>query len=189
MPDVVAVLLVFSPRASSDFLSLFISSPARNRTVWTADLRQSHAILPPSMDPITGVGLASSTIQLASFMFSLISGTRTIYKSASGASQQHETIEAIVSQLQTLTLQVSSSAANSAGSVDRSISESADWCTKTAKELLDLLAELKRGDKTVWKSFRAAFKSVRHGDRVYSMFESIGRMQLTLMTQLLFAVS
>ncbi|KAM7215643.1 hypothetical protein V8F06_008934 [Rhypophila decipiens] len=122
------------------------------------------------MDPVTGVGLASSSIQLASFMFSLISGTRSIYKSASGASHHNETIETIVTQLQTLSLQVSSSAANSHGLVDRSIAESAAWCTKTAQELLDLLAEL-------------------NGDRVDDLFESIGRMQLTLMAQLQFAIS
>ncbi|KAM7199168.1 hypothetical protein V8F33_004643 [Rhypophila sp. PSN 637] len=45
-------------------------------------------------------------------MFSLISGTRSIYKSVSGASHHNETIETIVTQLQTLSLQVSSSVAN-----------------------------------------------------------------------------
>ncbi|KAK4206494.1 hypothetical protein QBC37DRAFT_488098 [Rhypophila decipiens] len=129
------------------------------------------------MDPITGVGLASSSIQLASFVFSLISGTRSIYRSASGASHHNETIETIVTQLQTLSFQVSSSAASSHSLVDRSIAESAAWCTNTAQELFHLLAELRRGDKSVWKSFRAAIKSARNGERVDDLFESIGRMQ------------
>ena len=141
------------------------------------------------MDPITAVGLASATIQLGDFMFRLISGTRSIYKSTSGISRDHETIEAITLQLQALMLEVSNSAANAGGRVDRGISESAMWCSKTAQELLDMLAELKRGEKTVWKSFRAALKSARHSDRVDALFETIGRMQLTLMTQLQFAMS
>lgn len=141
------------------------------------------------MDPITAVGLASSTIQLGDFMFKLISGTRSIYKSASGTSRQNETIEVITLTLQALMLEVSNSAADAESRVDRGILESAKWCSKTAQELLDMLAELKRGEKTVWKSFRAALKSARHGDRVDVLFETIGRMQLTLMTQLQFVMS
>lgn len=141
------------------------------------------------MDPVAALGVASGTIQLADFMFKLISGTRSIYKSTSGISHENETIEAITLQLRALMLEVTISATNADGGVDRGISESAMWCSKTAQDLLDMLADLKRGEKTVWKSFRAALKSARHGDRVDALFETIGRMQLTLMSQLQFAMS
>ena len=139
------------------------------------------------MDPLSGLAVASSVVQLTDFMFKLVSGARCIYRSAAGATAENETLENLSSRLQELLLQIPD-LFKAGDHLSKEVVTMADSCRDTAKELLLALAELKRKDKTVWKSFRAALKAVWHQDRINAICTTLSRMQWVLITQLQFAI-
>ncbi len=141
------------------------------------------------MDPITGISLASSSVQLADFMFRIISRTCSIYKSASGVSGEYESLANIASRLRDLTKNVSNPQRVALGRIDQDIIDTAKSCTDIADQLLEAVERLNRGDKTVWRSLRAALKTVWNKDRVQALYESLCRLQWTLITQLQFSIT
>ena len=143
------------------------------------------------MDPITSLAVASSAAQLTDFMLRLIDSTRKIHRSASGALEENETLENITFRLQTLAgalTGLNDPVLTGAGAVAADIVDSAKVAEDAATQLLDVLLGLKRGNSTVWKSFRTALKSVWHKGRIDALYTALCRVQWTLVSQLQVAI-
>ncbi|KAK0735205.1 hypothetical protein B0T26DRAFT_747018 [Lasiosphaeria miniovina] len=142
------------------------------------------------MDPITSFSLASGAAQLADFTFKLISGTTAIYKSAEGASDENASIEAIAARLQALAGNVAdASELVEAGLVDKTVANIAKSCGSMAKQLLHALDQLKTDEKTVWKSFWAALKTLWQKTRIQDMVATLSREQASLVVHLQWGIA
>ena len=143
------------------------------------------------MDPLSSFAVASSAAQLTDFMFKLIKSTRMIHKSVSGASEADENLEKITLRLRDLAHRltaVSDPVLTGAAAIAPDIVDSAKMAEDSAKQLLAALAQLKKGNTTVWKSFRTALKSAWNKDRIDALYSTLCRVQWTLVSQLQVAI-
>lgn len=112
---------------------------------------------------LAAIGLAGNIIQFISFTFVLISKTKELHQSTSGALNENVDIKMISEDIKAFSGKI----VLSAGSSTR-LSEIAHRCDAIAQELLDAIAKLQGKQhvlgsgttSTKWQNFRKALKSV-----------------------------
>ena len=127
-----------------------------------------------TMDPVSAVGLSGNVIQLVDFVCKLIQESRDIYTSASGlVGKGNSVLKEIAVDINRLTNQIRISPDHS-GEL-RSLASKAQ---AVSQEILVTLQKLTvDGEKTRWKSFRAALKAVWTQDKLDEMSASLRDIQ------------
>ena len=145
------------------------------------------------MDPVTGIGLAASVIQLIQFGISTAKTCHELYEK--GSTSEHEDLKFNADHLESLanTLQQSlqqASPAQSSLSLRGPEQDLTDLAKKCEDCAIDLQHELRKYQSSPQQSrFRAAGKSFRHlikGDKIGKLQERLEQYQKTLETSLLF---
>ncbi|KAH7007747.1 hypothetical protein EDB80DRAFT_719049 [Ilyonectria destructans] len=116
------------------------------------------------MDPVSAIGLASSLVQLVSFIGTLVSKSREIHRSADGSLVENDDLATITRTLEGQTRRI----ATQASSLRQSSQETAldllqlcDGVRGLTKELIAKIGALKSdGSSSKWDSFRLALKGV-----------------------------
>lgn len=135
------------------------------------------------MEPVAALSLACNILQVVEFSTKVLSKSRQLRQSFSGILPENIELEQVVSHqrdlVQRLQKQASTTTANVQGQTyggATSLASLAKLCIETTNELLDVLERLKvRGNRTRWKSFRQAVKSLWKKEKVE---EVLGRLQL-----------
>lgn len=121
------------------------------------------------LDPLTALSIASSVLQIVDFGCKLVSETREIYHSASGATKDHVTAYEITEDLTVLysALAGQDKDFKRLSRDDIALGKLVDSCTEAAHDLLSLLDGLKvQPDASEWKSFKKAIQGARKAGRV-----------------------
>ena len=135
------------------------------------------------MDPLATLSLVSSTFQISDFLFRLIVGTASVYRS--GRLDEYDNLEAIATKLNCFNREN----ANSVGAkkhvyADPEAKELAHDYQVLAERLIDILGTLKQRKQTVWGSFRVALNAALKKEEVERLCSDIFRLQTTLATYL-----
>src|SRR5689334_8066478 len=108
------------------------------------------------MDPLTALGVASNIVSFVSFAFDLITETRKICNSASGASDNTILVQTIARDVERFNATLSSSR-HASPALQALISQS----SKMAADLQNGLRTLKsKRKRSTWDSFKVALRGV-----------------------------
>jgi hypothetical protein len=139
------------------------------------------------MDPLTALGLASNVIQVVDFSIKIVSKGRQIYKSADGALVETVDLEAVTTNFTIINEKLRKSMPVGLGSP---LLDVCQRCQNTADELLMGLEKQKiQGNKTKWKSARAALRTLWSKEVVEDLEVRLESLQAQLRTHLLFEIS
>ena len=142
------------------------------------------------MEPLTALSLAGTIVQFVQFATSLFNGARTIHASASGASENSQSIEIIYrelsnfsSNLQIQEQQDGGDAAHSAAKPSRHDAElrsMAAGCQADCAKLLEISSKLNVKTKSGpgwFKSFHVAFTEISKSGEIRELKQRIGDYQ------------
>jgi hypothetical protein len=149
------------------------------------------------MDPLAALSLAGTITQFVQFAWNLIDGARKIHRSATGSSENAESLENIISKLSELSSELSrdrsAQAEGRGGALPPSrnrtaISTLASQCQKDCDKLLGIARELASSPQSSgpkwWKSFTSAVKEVMASSEVEELKGRISEYQKAMMMQL-----
>lgn len=131
-------------------------------------------------DPFTALGIASNVIQFVDFTWKLVIGSRTIYHSSEGASENNLVLRVILADVCRLSHKMSTSGN------DSSLDDLTRECKTIAARLVELLQELTvKGKRTKWRCFAVAIKEVWSKDEIDELSSRLAKLQnqLTLHLQ------
>jgi len=131
-------------------------------------------------DPFTALGIASNVIQFVDFTWKLVIGSRTIYQSSEGASENNLVLRVILADVSRLSHKISTSGD------DSSLDDLARECKTIATRLIELLQQLTvKGKRTKWRCFAVAMKEVWSKAEIDELSSRLARLQnqLTLNLQ------
>ncbi|KAH8790555.1 hypothetical protein F5882DRAFT_353638 [Hyaloscypha sp. PMI_1271] len=147
------------------------------------------------LDPITALSLASNVIQFVDFGSKLLSKTRELHKSTTGALSENIELETITSDLKVLNSrlqlpQLSQVSGNGLDESEKALVALSVKCTEIADELLGALDQLKAGDdlNKKWGSFRLALKNIRRRDKIESIASRLEAFRQELESHILVSI-
>lgn len=124
------------------------------------------------MDPFTALGIAGNVIQFVDFAWKLVIGSRTIYQSSEGASENNLVLRVILADVSLLTDKMT--IAGNDPSLDNIIRE----CKTISARLIELLQKLSvNGKKTKWRCFAVAMKEVWSKDEISELSSRLAKLQ------------
>ncbi|KAI1655760.1 hypothetical protein F4813DRAFT_152812 [Daldinia decipiens] len=124
-------------------------------------------------DPFTALGTASSIITFVEFTWKLLTNTHTIYKSATGETEDSTTLSIIAKDVASLGAAIIASPG-----CEYELQILVKEAQSIAHDLLEALNKLKgQGAKTVWKSFVVALKEVWQGSQVEAFSQRLTKFQ------------
>ncbi|KAL3294418.1 Vegetative incompatibility protein HET-E-1 [Colletotrichum asianum] len=130
-------------------------------------------------------GLASSILTFIDISFKIVKGANELYKSASGSTSENDHIANVVLDLEKASgyLSIAQSGNNDPGFQSLLVQ-----CQSLSCDLLELLYKLRVKDKTLFKSFAAAFANARKQKDIASIEHRLDqyRQQILLRLSLLF---
>ncbi|KAK4442845.1 hypothetical protein QBC34DRAFT_363014 [Podospora aff. communis PSN243] len=136
------------------------------------------------MDPLTGLSVASNIISFVSFAFGLITETRKVFCSASGATADSIVIQTIVDDVENFNASLSASR-----HATPQLRELMSQSSKMAANLQDGLRRLRTKHKrSAWASLKVALEQVWSKDDMNSFLASLGRLQTQVMGHIQFAI-
>jgi hypothetical protein len=152
-----------------------------------------------SMDPLTALSLAGTIVQFVDFGTKLLSESRGLYKSSSGALDANIELELITSDLYALItkLRFSSSVKDSNSLITANEHEDqvgletiCDHAAKVAEQLLGRLNDLKLkgGKHRKWESFQQAVKSAWSKEEITGLATRLSSFRQALDTQVLISI-
>lgn len=149
------------------------------------------------MDPLTALGLAASVVQFVQFAASLLSETRKIYNSSSGASEDTERLEFIHGSLSDLCSKLEAGSGRKAQGVRfvasglpkdaPSLADLALRCQEDCRKLLEVVDRMKvkaRSGWKIWSSFRMAMTEVLKANEIERLQERIEKYQRLMVLHL-----
>jgi hypothetical protein len=143
------------------------------------------------LDPLTALGLASSIVQLVTFMGDLLSKSRAYYKFCGWV--PHRTARARSNNCQPSKAERRPHRSNGRkfdGDPNRTTTQRAcGGCKAVSKELLDVIRDLKsKGSNKKRQSFRQALKSIWQEDKINALEARLGRYRSQIDTTLLISL-
>ncbi|OPB36150.1 hypothetical protein A0O28_0109250 [Trichoderma guizhouense] len=132
------------------------------------------------MDPITALSLAANIVQFTELVTKLFLETKVIYTSATNAPVGVQTMSAVSEELYILSRSINATAVQPLG-----LNRLATECIDIAKELRSAVDHLTvDGNKTRWKSFVVALRSVRKSKDVDELRRRVVELQTRLGLQM-----
>jgi hypothetical protein len=142
------------------------------------------------VDPFTALGLAGNIVQFVDFLCKLLSESRSLYESSTGASDDNIVLEKIANDLSLLTSELTTSSSPAVLPASSELLETATLCKQVAAELSQALDELKvKGPHKKWKSFVQALRSVMKKEQIQALARRLDTVQRQLNTRLLVLLS
>ncbi|KAL9089230.1 MAG: hypothetical protein Q9165_005798 [Trypethelium subeluteriae] len=138
------------------------------------------------LDERLSLGLAGNIVQFLDFAFKLVSGTRTIYRSTEGASEENSALQTIATDLLNLSDQLTISTTRGTTNVGPTLRRIAFDCQDVALELVRVLSTLQaEGKRRIWKSFLLALQEVWKQGEISRLNGRLDNLQKDLNTHLL----
>lgn len=126
-----------------------------------------------NMDPFSALGLASNIISLVDFTSKLVAGTKAIYQSQSGTSEETAVLETITQDIRRLDDAIVIDDAHS-GALRSLATESKNM----ADQLLQAIDRLRAGSKhSPWTSFKAALRDVWSRSEIQALYRRLSELQ------------
>jgi hypothetical protein len=136
------------------------------------------------MDPLTGLSVASNIISFVSFAFGLITETRKVFCSASGATAGSIVIQTIVDDVEKFNASLSASR-HATPELRALISQSGEMAANLHDGLRRLRTKRRR---SAWGSLKAALEQVWSKEDMDSFLADLGRLQTQVMGHIQFAI-
>lgn len=112
------------------------------------------------LDPLSALGLAAAIVQFVDFSSSVLKGGYDAYRSVEGATQDNVDLEQLTQSLYNFQSRLTAQSNATAKGADQiALEELSTKCQNLARELLQLLSDLKvksKGLVRTWDSFRQA---------------------------------
>ena len=125
-----------------------------------------------AIDPISGLGLDGSSVQIIEFFSKLGTNSQEIYRSLQGLSRDQEQYERIARELVDLCANLRSdpTSISDLTTNDQKLRSLAEKCQKEAEDFLSLLENFKvQGTKTAPKSVKQAFRGLLKQDELQKL--------------------
>lgn len=124
------------------------------------------------LDPLTSLCLASSLAQFVDFSCKLFQGTKSIYKSAIGSSEENACLHLIAADVRRL-----SSDIEVLESHPEALRVLAIETKRVSDELLGVLEDLRiKEKKTKWRSFLLAVKEIWNKEKIAEISERLSKL-------------
>ena len=141
------------------------------------------------MEPLSALSVVAAVIQFVDFGENLLSESRQIYKSASGASSENAVLGEIYENLSRLADKMKVSlglTTQTSSKEEEALGELATSCKAIADDLMDTIEELKvKGDThRKWKSFHSALKTIGKKSYMEELQKRLDKFSLQLTVQL-----
>ncbi|KAE9367360.1 hypothetical protein N431DRAFT_415963 [Stipitochalara longipes BDJ] len=143
------------------------------------------------MDPLTALGLASNIVQFVDFTGKLLSSTRKLYVSSSGAKGEHLEIESLARDIRELAKQagpnkIPREAHMRKGSEAVELFDLSGQCVEVSDDLLSVLESLKvKGDHRGWDSFYQALRCEWKQSEIEGLQQRLSRISNQLNARVL----
>jgi len=98
------------------------------------------------MDPVTAIGLASAIVQFVDFSTKIIHSAKEIYDSATGSTEENQSLEYVVSEMQHLSQKLDHPPNAQQTDDERALSRLAAECKILSDQILGLLTSIKPKD-------------------------------------------
>lgn len=122
------------------------------------------------LEGLAAVGAAAAVCQFIGYGVKVVSTTNELYKSTSGALEENDFLELVVTNLKTLLDRIKQSSTPTS----QAVQSFRDDGIKLADEMLDGLEKLKvKGLPSKWKSLRKALKAVHSKAKIKSWDERL----------------
>jgi hypothetical protein len=95
------------------------------------------------MDPLTAIGLASAIVQFVDYSTKIIHGAKEIYDSATGSTEENQSLEHVVIEMQHLSQKLDHSQNGQETDDERALSRLAAECKSLSDQILGLLTSVK----------------------------------------------
>jgi len=143
------------------------------------------------MDPVTGLGLAASVIQVVTFGIDAAKTIREVYQE--GSASRHDHLRDTTNHLESLTQLLQQSLQNASRPHSRLSKDERDLldlgrkCEDCARNLQRELQKLQSETHgSIWKATRIALRSIRKGLKIEEIEKQLRTYQFTLETSLLY---
>ena len=141
------------------------------------------------MEPLSALSLVAAVIQFVDFGGNLLSESRQMYKSASGASSENAALEEIYENLGRLADKMTVStglASHKSSNEEEALGKLATSCKDLTDDLMTTIEELKvkGGTHRKWKSFHSALKTVGKKSHIEELQRRLDKLSLQLTVQL-----
>jgi hypothetical protein len=146
------------------------------------------------IDPLTAIGAVASVAQLIDLGIKIVTKSREIHKSASGALVEDEHLTAVTQDLSDLSekLKVKLGPAAQRGPItadDQALYDLCQGCINASKKLVEGLEKLKaKGRPNVFRSFRQGLKSVWSKDEIVGLEKRLRLYKEELNTRIIVAL-
>ena len=138
------------------------------------------------MDPVSALGFAASIISVVDLCYKIVKGSYEIYRSESGAPQEHAHIGDVLDDLQGVAKSLVSVNTVEGDSPHReSLQKLAGDCVAASNELIRILQDVKRkeGNK-IWRSLEAKWKCLRNEGALAALEQRLNFLRLELLLRL-----
>jgi hypothetical protein len=135
------------------------------------------------MAELTTIGLARNIIQFVDFGVKLFAGSRELYKSATGSTEEGLELEVVTKSLQDLAQSLNTDKSPRLGQAvskdERELRKLTAECEKLAEKLLQTLKKLKVKDNgnRKWDSFRKALARVMKEKEIKDLEDRLARFR------------
>ncbi|KAI1659282.1 hypothetical protein F4813DRAFT_395201 [Daldinia decipiens] len=141
------------------------------------------------MDPFAAIGLAGNIITFVEFGFKLISLSKNIYESKSGASEDNKNLSSMTGRLQQLTAELKGAKQIGSSRQNSPLYDVATECEVASVELMKLLDQLKAKDPNSRRhAFKAAIHNWRKSDQKSELEKRLDRCKQQLGLELLSSI-
>ena len=138
------------------------------------------------MDPLSALSLAATVIQFVDFAHKLVSGSREIYKSATGLTDQNSILEIIADDVSERCDQIPDDFGNSNAGLR--LQKLAAKSRDLAASILRVLDELKtdKDKPSKWQSFVHLLRSVHRAPQLQMLADQVKKLQAQVNSNLIY---
>jgi hypothetical protein len=149
------------------------------------------------LDPLTALSVASSVIQLVDFSLKIVSKSKDLYKSNNGTLKENAATETVTIRLKQMTSRLRGQLGRNSNGIRNGTYDQARQdrlmdickeCSEVSDELIHHLGKLKVptwSEKSKWKSFRQALKSIWSKPAIDEMAKRLEVLRAELDTHIL----
>jgi hypothetical protein len=137
----------------------------------------------PKMEPFSALAIATSVVQFVDFSSKIVSGSRELYKSSTGLTNDNTDLNKITTTLHEMSSSITHPIDTGPSSQHmEQLKELCQGINHIAQELIATLEDIKLNNKTPWTSCLHALRSVWNEHKINKIQERLNdfRQQLTL---------
>lgn len=143
------------------------------------------------MEALAALGLAGNVIQFVDYAQKLVSGSREIYKSATGLTAENDVLDAIIRDVLDLSGKIADCCDYGPSDAGARLKRLADESEKLAQKIIGILSELRRkggSNSAKWQAVVQFVRSARKSGELQQLAQHVQNLQAQLNLHLTYII-